>query len=127
MIALESRTPTTGLRFAPYAREVMEAIAAAKQPNVRLYACRPDPWTPARQHRQAFGLGTAMVFPVDASPELIRWPPLRNLVGDVTGLPGGTLHALARSLVRDGLVLGFLLDRDHPERNLRVVRKRSTP
>jgi len=127
MIALESRTPTTGLRYAPYAREVMEAIAAGKQPNVRLYACRPDPWQPARQHRETFGSGTAIVFPIDASPEMIRWPPLRNLVGDVTGLPGGTLHALARALVRDGLVLGFLLDRDYPERNLRVVRKRSAP
>ncbi len=115
----------TDMRFAPYAREVMEAIAAGKQPNVRLYACRPDPWTPARRHRETFGLGTVVVFPVDASPELIRWPPVRNLVADVTGLPGGTLHALARALVRDGLYLGYLLDSDCPERNLRVIRKRS--
>ena len=64
-----------------------------------------------------------MVFPVDASATLIRWPPVRNLVADVTGLPGGTLHELARALVRDGLYLGYLLDRDHPERNLRVIRK----
>lgn len=105
----------------------MQAIAAGKQPNVRLYACRPDPWTPARQHRETFGPGTAIVFPVDASPELIRWPPVRNLVADVTGLPGGTLHELARALVRDGLYLGYLLDRDHPERNLRVIRKRGAP
>ena len=127
MIALESRSPMTSSRFAPYAREVMEAIAAGKQPNVRLYACRPDPWTLARQHRETFGPGTAMVFPVDASPELIRWPPVRNLIGDITGLPGGTLHALARALVRDGLLLGYLLDRNYPERNLRVVRRRSAP
>ena len=127
MSALASSSTATGIRVAPYAREVMEAIAAGKQPNVRLYACRPDPWTLARRHREAFGPGTAIVFPVDASPELIRWPPVRNLVGDITGLPGGTLHALARALVRDGLFLGYLLDRDHPERNLRVVRKRSVP
>lgn len=127
MIALESRSPTTSSRFAPYAREVMEAIAAGKQPNVRLYACRPDPWTLARKCRETLGPGTAMVFPVDASPELIRWPPVRNLIGDITGLPGGTLHALARALVRDGLLLGYLLDRNYPERNLRVVRRRSAP
>jgi hypothetical protein len=127
VIALKPSSPAAGTRFAPYAREVMGAIAAGKQPNVRLYACRPDPWTLARRHREVFGPGTAIVFPVDASPELIRWPTLRNLVGDITGLPGGTLHALARALVRDGLVLGYLLDRDHPERNLRVVRKRSAP
>ena len=68
-----------------------------------------------------------MVFPLDASPELIRWPLVRNLVADVTGLPGGTLHELARALVRDGLYLGYLLDSNHPERNLRVIRKRSAP
>lgn len=68
-----------------------------------------------------------MVLPVDAIPELIRWPQLRNLVADATGLPGGTLHELARALVRDGLYLGYLLDRDHPERNLRVIRKRGAP
>jgi len=127
MNALASRSAMAGIRFAPYAREVMEAIAADKQPNVRLYACRPDPWQAARRHRETFGPGTALVFPVDASPELIRWPSLRNLVGDVTGLPGGTLHALARALVRDGLIVGYLLDREYPERNLRVVRKRSAP
>jgi len=114
-----------GIRFAPYAREVMEAIATGKQPNVRLFANRPDPWTTASKNRHAFGAGSTLVLPVDVEPATLRWPPIRNLVADITGLPGGTLHALARALVRDGLYLGYLLDRDHPERNLRVVRKRS--
>lgn len=127
MSALASRGRTTVARFAPYAREVMVSIAAGKQPNVRLYACRPDPWALARRHRETFGPGTALVLPVDANPELVRWPPVRDLIANVTGLPGDALHALARSLVRDGLHSGYLLDADHPERNLRVIRKLGAP
>jgi len=126
MNALASCRSPAGLRRPPYAREVTEAIAGGKQPNVRLYACRPDPWSPARKHRETFGPGSAMVLPVDVNPESIRWPPVAELVANITGLPGGTLHALARALVRDGLWLGYLLDAEHPERNLRVIRKRST-
>ena len=116
------RSPS--LKLPPYGREVMDALTAGIALNVRLYACRPDPWTPAKQHRQTFGPASVLVFPVDADPEAIQWPRVRNLVVNVTGLPGGTLHALARALVRDGLWLGYLLDVDHPERSLRVVAKR---
>jgi len=124
MNALASRSAMAGIRFAPYAREVMEAIATGKQPNVRLYACRPDPWQAARRHRETFGPGTALVFPVDAIPELIRWPPIGELVANITGLPGDTVCALAHSLVRDGVRLAWLLDADDSKRALRVVRKR---
>lgn len=123
MNALASCGQAAGFRFAPYAREVMEALAGGKQPNVRLYACRPDPWTPARKHRETFGPGTAIVFPVDASPESIRWPPIGELVANITGLPGDTVHALAHALVRDGIRLAWLLDEDDSKRALRVVRK----
>jgi len=125
--ALATTQQVTGLRSPPYGREVMAALAAGKHPNVRLYACRPDPWTPARAHRDAFGPGATLVLPVDADPAEFRWPPIRNLVANVAGLPGATLHALALALVRDGLVLGYLLDADHPKRNLRVVAKRRAP
>lgn len=118
---------STPRRLPPYGREVMDALSARRAINLRLYANRPDPWTLAKQHRQAFGLASTLVFPVDADPDAIRWPTVRNLVANTTGLPGGTLHALARALVRDGLILGYLLDADYPERSLRVVAKRGTP
>lgn len=111
-------------RLPPYGCEVMDALAAGRIPNTRLYACRPDPWPLARVHRRMFGPATVLVFPVDADPESFRWPPLRNLIVNVTGLPGGALPAIARALVRDGLLLAYMLDADHPERNLRVVAKR---
>lgn len=112
---------------APYGREVEAALATGRSPNVRLYANRPDPWTLAKQHRYTFGPASTLLLPVDVDPEALHWPPVRNLVGNVTGLPGGTLHALARALVRDGLILGYLLDADYPERSLRVVAKRGAP
>lgn len=124
MRALYGEQAASSNQLPPYGREVMAALDAGEFPNVRLYACRPDPWTPARKHRDSFGTGTAMVFPVDANPDTIQWPPLRNIVVNITGLPGGALHELARALVRDGCRLAYLLDADHPERSLRVVAKR---
>lgn len=118
---------TAGTHRPPYGREVADALAAGRVPNVRLFANRPDPWPLARQHRQAFGPASTLVLPADTDPETFRWPPVRELVANVTGLPGGTLQALARALVRDGMTLGYLLDADHPERSLRVVAKRGTP
>jgi len=114
-------------KLPPYGREVMDALAAGHSCNVRLYACRPDPWSPARRHRDASGPGSTLVLPVDADPAAIHWPPLRDLIANVTGLPGDTLNALARALVRDGLELGYLLDRENPERNLRVIRRSVSP
>lgn len=111
----------------PYGREVVGELAARRAPNVRLYACRPDPWPLARAHREAFGPGSTLVLPVGVDPLSLRWPPLRNVVANVTGLPGDTLRALAHALVRDGLRLGYLLDGDRPDRSLRVVRKVPSP
>lgn len=109
--------------MAPFGREVAAALAAGRSPNVRLYACS-DAWRLARMHRHVHGEGTVLVLPPDADPEAVRWPPIRHIVANVTGLPGPRLHALARALVRDGMERGYLLDGYHPERNLRVVRKR---
>jgi hypothetical protein len=108
----------------PYGREVAAAIREGRKPNVRLYACRPDPWPLAYEHRETFGPGSTLLLPLDADPAEVRWPPIENLVANVTGLPGDTLQALARALVRDGMRLGYLLDQEHPERNLRVVAER---
>lgn len=110
-------------RLPPYGREVLDALAARASVNVRLYACRPDPWTPARAHHAAFGAASTLVLPVDVDPLSLHWPPLRNVLANVTGLPGDAVRALARALVRDGLRLGYLLDSDQPARSLRVIRK----
>lgn len=112
------------LRLPPFGRDVEAALAADKHPNVRLYACRHDPWTLARQHRHTFGPGSTLLLPPGDDPEAYRWPPVRELVAIVTGLPDDTLHALARALVRDGLRLGYQLDSEHFERSLRVVAMR---
>lgn len=114
-------------RLPPYGREVMDALAAGESVNVRLYACLPDPWTLARAHHATFGPASTLVLPVDVDPLALRWPPLRNVLANVTGLPGDVVRALARALVRDGLRLGYLLDSRQPDRSLRVIRKVRTP
>lgn len=114
------------LRLPPFGRDVEAALAADKHPNVRLYACT-DGWQLATQRRYAFGRGSTLLLPPGDDPEAYRWPPVRELVAIVTGLPGDTLHALARALVRDGLQLGYLLDSEHFERSLRVIAKRGAP
>lgn len=113
-------------RSPPYGRDVLKAMRYGRRPNVRLFANRPDPWASAKAHRRAHGESSAMVLPVGADPALYTWPPLSNLLVDITGLDGRTVQALARALVRDGLILGYLLDRNHPERNFRAVRHRGT-
>ena len=104
----------------PYGREVEAELAAGHRPNVRLYASRPDPWKDARVHRADYGPGSTLVLPADTAPEALQWPPVADLVGVVTGLPGETVHRLAHALVRDGVRLAYLLDAEHHERNLRV-------
>lgn len=118
--------PNAFRRLPPYGREVMDALAAGDSPNVRLYANRPDPWTPARAHRAAFGPASTLVLSPGAEPEGFTWPPVRDLVGNVTGLDGESVRALAQALVRDGVRLAYLLDASDPARNVRVV-ARDTP
>jgi len=124
VLAVRQATAFPARVLPPYGREIEAELAAGRFPNVRVYACRPDPWALAREHRHTFGIGTVLVLPVDVDPASLRWPPLRSLVVNVTGLPGGTLHVLARALVRDGCRLAYLLDTTHAERNLRVIAKR---
>lgn len=128
---LDARPPRTccaaGPRRPPYGREFASALSAGRNLNVRLFANRPDPWSLARQHRLACGPASTLVLPVDADPEGFRWPEVRSLVANVTGLPGETLHALARALIRDGCRLAYLLDANCPGRNLRVVARKAAP
>lgn len=100
----------------------MEALGAGEHPNVRLYACRPNPWTAAIQRRRTVGPASTLVLPADADPDDLRWPPV-ELVASITGLPGSTVQALASALARDGCRLAYLLDGEHPERDLRVIPK----
>lgn len=128
--ALSTRATLYGnrprLRLPPFGREVEAALAADKYPNVRLYACI-DGWELAMQHRATFGPGSTLLLPRGDDPETYRWPPVRELVANVTGLSGDNLQRLARSLVRDGCRLAYLLDVALPERSLRVVAKQATP
>lgn len=104
----------------PYGREVEVNLAAGLHPNVRLYACRPDPWGMAKEHRANFGPGTVLVLPINGNPLAYIWPPLRDVVCLVSGLPGDDLRRLARALVHDGCKLAFLLDATNSSRNLCV-------
>lgn len=114
------------LRLPPFGREVEAALAAGQRPNVRLYAC-VDGWELAMQHRATFSPGSTLLLPLGDDPEAYRWPPVRELVANVTGLSGDNLQRLARALVRDGCRLAHLLDAALPERNLRVIAKRVAP
>lgn len=107
----------------PFGEEVIAAIRKHKTVNACLYACRPDPWPAALEHRAGFGVASTLVLPIDADPLALVWPPLTNLIVDITRLPENAVQALARALVRDGLRLGYMLDRDRTERNRRVIRK----
>ena len=108
----------------PYGREVIAALSAGWHPNVRLYACVPDPWEPAKRHRRTFGTASTLVLPPGAKPETFRWPPLTGLVADVTGLGGNRVMALAHALVVSGVTLSYLFDRNQPQRDLRVLARR---
>lgn len=108
-------------RLPAYGREVESALRERRTLNVRLYANRPDPWTLARQHRATFGAGSTLVLPPDTDPYEIRWPEISSLIVNITGLPAKIVQMLAHALVRDGLLLGYLIDTDRPDRTLRVV------
>ena len=108
-------------RLPPYAREVVEGMRAGGNPNVRLYANRPDPWSMARQHRYTFGPASTMVLPVDEEPEAFRWPPLGGLIANITGLDGELVRRLGACLIGSGVRVAYLLDADHAERGIRAV------
>ena len=111
-------------RRPPFGVEIEAALARGESPNVRIFT-GPDAWARATTYRDWRGPCTALVLPVDTNPEAIRWPPLRDLIADVTRLPGDQVAALARALVRDGCRLAYLLDAECPERNVRVIRRRA--
>jgi len=111
-------------RAAPYAAEVMEALRQGKHPNVRLFA-GPRAWTKAQRHRDGFGPASALVLPPNTSPLSLRWPRLSDIVCDITGLEDGeVIRELGLALVRDGVLVAYLLDNQRPERNLRILSKR---
>lgn len=112
------------LTYVPYGREVAAALRAGRVLNVFLYACRPDPWRRAKLRRAGLGPASALVLPVDADPLALRWPPVREVVADISNLPGDVVNALARALVRDGLHAAMFLDRLNSARNLCVHAKR---
>lgn len=115
---------TSVRRLAPYAHEVQAALDAGHLPNVRVFACR-NAWKLAREHRHTFGQGTVLVLPPGENPETFRWPCVRDLMGNITGLPGDQVQRLAHALVRDGCRLAYLLDSEQPERSLRVIARAS--
>lgn len=114
-------------KLPPYGGEVMRALADGDTMNVWIYANRPNPWTLATKHRHVFGPGTILVLPAGEDPEAFRWPPVPELLVDVTDLPGLTMRALAHALVRDGVQLAYLLDGRRHQRSLRVRAKRHSP
>ena len=117
---------STRLPLPPYGREVMEALAAGRAVNVRLYANRPDPWALAKQHRHAFGPASTLVLPMDTDPLALHWPRV-ELVANITDLRGDLVQALAHALVRGGCRLAYLLDENDSARNVRVIVKAGTP
>lgn len=114
---------TAKLRAAPYCAEIESAIRRGEHPNVRLFA-GPDAWNRGRQHREGFGIASALILPPATSPLSLRWPRIPDIVGEIAGLDGSTIEELAVALVRDGVRVAYLLDADRPERNVRVLAKR---
>lgn len=111
-------------KLPPFGREVTRRLASGATMNVWIYASRPDPWRVALLHRNTIGPGSVLVLPVGEDPQALRWPPVRELLADVTNLPGQTVRTLAIALVRDGVRLAYLLDSLHHERSIRVIARR---
>jgi hypothetical protein len=108
----------------PYAREIEEAQRRGLHPNVRIF-CGPNAWDRARRHRERFGEASATLLPPYIAPLDLRWPRLSDVVVDISGADGQVIRELANALVRDGAHVVYMLDPQKPERNLRVIRKRS--
>lgn len=125
--ACRSRNAGQPRKLPPYGREVLHALSSGESLNLWVYANRPDPWILALRHRHVFGPASILVLPPGTDPEEYRWPPVRELLADITDLPGLTMRALAHVLVRDGVQLAYLLDARHHQRSLRVRAKRHAP
>lgn len=99
------------LRRCPFGGEIASKIAATGSADIRLYASEPASrrWSRALARRALVGPATATLLPAAADPLSLRWPAC-PIVGDVSGLPGDQVHALAIALVRDGCELAFLTD-----------------
>lgn len=110
----------------PFGREVMQRLTNGETMNLWIYANRPDPWRVALLHRNTIGPGSVLVLPAGQDPKALRWPPVRELLADITNLPGETVRTLANALVRDGVRLAYLLDSVHHDRSIRVIVRRGT-
>ena len=98
------------LRRCPFGGEIASKIAATGSADVCLYAGDPaHRWTRALARRALVGPASATLLPPGIDPLALRWPAC-PVVGDVTGLPGHEVRALAEALVRDGCGLAFLTD-----------------
>jgi len=94
----------SGVRYAPYAREVLRAIRGNYEPNTFVFA-GSDCWARAERRRIQLGLGTAMVLPAGWDPAELRWPALTGVVvawPEHSGQYRLKLR-LAQALVRDGV------------------------
>lgn len=117
--------PVHHRKLPPFGREVMFRLASGAPMNLWVYANLPDPWRVALLHRRAIGPGSVLVLPANKDPSAFRWPPVPELIADVTNLHGQAIRSLANALVRDGVRLAYLLDSVHHERSLRVLARTS--
>ncbi len=120
MSARTSGRPDGQLRRCPFGGEIEGKVAATGSADVRLYAGDPaHRWTRALARRALVGPASATLLPPGIDPLALRWPAC-PVVGDITGLPGDQVRALAEALVRDGCGLAFLTDLERGN-TLRIV------
>ena len=92
-----------GETHAPYAREVIDALASGRQPNVYLFS-GAHAWEQAKKRRAQHGDGSALVLPPRVDPLTLKWPPVAAVV---VVWPGSKEFErkldLAKALIRDGV------------------------
>lgn len=93
----------------PYAREVLELLAAGRPVNCFIYA-GAHRWERAKNRRTFAGPGSAIVLPVGAEPASFTWPPITNPVVDGSELSDAERHAIGSALVEAGAFGVWLLD-----------------
>lgn len=108
------------MRRCPFGAEIEAKQRSGVTPDVRLFAGDPaHRWTRALARRALVGPASATLLPPGIDLLELRWPAC-PIVGDVTGLPGDQVHALAEALIRDGCELAFLTDLERGQ-TLRIV------
>lgn len=109
-VELPPIAPASQRRLIPFGREIAEAIAAGRHPNVFAFA-GAGAWDRTTRRRFQHGPASATVIPADTAPEALRWPDGLDsicLAADDLARPDAvrTAQAIVTAGVRCVVVLG---------------------